>query len=322
MTRSRGFTLTEMAMAVVILALLLFAAMVPFSTQIDVRNVAETRRTMDSIKDTLIGFAQTNGRLPCPANGSTRAGTIDSTTWPTAFAAGAEQWDPVNNQCYAALGVVPWTTLGVPETDSWGRRFTYRVTPAFADGVTLPAGPTWQARLNNTGMGNFSPAQSMPGLLSPANQNPTCPATSGTPPYVLLPSPTLSSFALCSLGDITLFTRTVSAATPLGTSLPLVFISHGKNGWGAWQPSGTRMPMPVVGSDEAANVNGTASTANGVTYAQWTFYSRNPTPAASGCSDPAPLGASASPLCEFDDLVVTVPTSTLIARVVAAGKLP
>jgi hypothetical protein len=30
---------------------------------------------------------------------------------------------------------VPWTTLGVSETDAWGRRFSYQVTSAFADGL-------------------------------------------------------------------------------------------------------------------------------------------------------------------------------------------
>ena len=33
----------------------------------------------------------------------------------------------------AAWGVLPWATLGVGETDAWGRRFTYRVTAKFAD---------------------------------------------------------------------------------------------------------------------------------------------------------------------------------------------
>jgi prepilin-type N-terminal cleavage/methylation domain-containing protein len=315
----RGFTLAEMAMAVVILSLLLFAAMVPFSTQLDVRNIADTRRTMDSIREALLGFAQTNGRLPCPANGATRAGTIDATTWPTSFAAGAEQWDAANNQCYIAFGVVPWTTLGVPETDAWGRRFTYRVTPAFADGI---ARNSWQSRL--TAPAGF-PSQNLgvttggpPPTSSPADQNPTCPSPAGS----LSPAPSLSSFALCSLGDIAVFTRTISAATPVGSSLPLVFVSHGKNGWGGWQSSGVRTPMPAAGSDEAANVNATATTPNGLAYTQWTFFSRNPTPAASGCSDPAPLGASASPLCEFDDIVVSIPAATLITRMVAAGKLP
>jgi len=313
MTPSTGFTLTEMAMAVVILALLLFAAMVPFSTQIDLRSLAETRRTMDSIRESLLGFAQTNGRLPCPANGATRAGTIDATTWATSVAAGAEQWDPANTRCYIAFGVVPWTTLGVPETDSWGRRFTYRVAPAFADGIALN---TWQSR--STAVPGTFISQNTPAILSPANQSPTCPS----PAAALLPPPTLASFSLCSLGDIALFTRTISAATPTGSALPLVFISHGKNGWGAWQPSGIRLPLPTAGSDEAANVNGSATTASGIAYTQQAFFSRNPTPAVSGCSDPAPPNTSASPLCEFDDTVVSVPASTLIARMIAAGKLP
>jgi hypothetical protein len=33
----------------------------------------------------------------------------------------------------AAEGVIPWTTLGVAETDAWERRFTYRVFAEFAN---------------------------------------------------------------------------------------------------------------------------------------------------------------------------------------------
>jgi hypothetical protein len=32
--------------------------------------------------------------------------------------------------------------------------------------------------------------------------------------------------------------------------------------------------------------------------------------------------ASGAPLCEFDDIVVTISSSTLVARMVAAGRLP
>jgi hypothetical protein len=144
------------------------------------------------------------------------------------------------------------------------------------------------------------------------------------PPHTLTPAPTLSSFALCSLGDIAVFTRTQSgtAATPAGSALPAVFISHGKNGFGAWQSTGIRLPAPVAGSDEAANVSGTIQATPPGTYLQWAFYSRNPTPSAGGCSDPLPPGAGASPLCEFDDVVVTISSSALIARMVAAGRLP
>jgi prepilin-type N-terminal cleavage/methylation domain-containing protein len=34
--------------------------------------------------------------------------------------------------CQENKGVLPWLTLGVPPTDKWGNRFTYRVDPAFS----------------------------------------------------------------------------------------------------------------------------------------------------------------------------------------------
>src|SRR5713226_889518 len=158
MSKSTGFSLVELAVALAIIALLLAGALIPLSTQIDVRNGADTQRSMDSIREALIGFAQANGRLPCPANGATPAGTVDTTTWPASIAAGAEQWNAGANVCYTAIGVVPWTTLGVAETDAWGRRFTYRVSPVFSD--------LWGASTWSTTTGTI-PA-------SAGTQNPAC----------------------------------------------------------------------------------------------------------------------------------------------------
>jgi len=318
MSRDKGFTIAELAVATAILALLLFGALIPFSTQVEIRNIADTRRTMDSIKDAFLGFAQANGRLPCPANGATPAGTVDSSTWATPVAAGSEQWDPANTRCYIQFGVVPWTTLGVSETDAWGRRFSYRAAPAFADAISLN---TWQSRQNSV-PGSY-PSQAAPFLTSPGDQSPTCPPSLPPgPPYVLSPAPALSSFALCSLGDIAVFTRTVSAAVPLGSALPAVFISHGKNGYGAWQPSGIRITVPAAGTDEAANANGGSPPQPPGPGANLVFYSRTPASATAGCADPAPPASSGSPLCEFDDIVVMISSNVLIARMVAAGRLP
>jgi hypothetical protein len=130
---------------------------------------------------------------------------------------------------------------------------------------------------------------------------------------------------LCSLGDIAVFTRTVSAAVPLASALPAVFISHGKNGYGAWQPSGIRLLAPPAGTDEAANANGGTPPEPPPPNpnASWAFYSRNPAGAVGGCADPAPPPTSSgSPLCEFDDIVVMISSNVLIARMVAAGRLP
>jgi prepilin-type N-terminal cleavage/methylation domain-containing protein len=274
MNRCKGFTLAEMAVAVVILALLLFGALVPFSAQVDIRSVADTRRTMDSIKDAIIGFTQANGRLPCPADGTIVAGTAS---------AGAELLSGAspNTTCTAAFGVVPWATLGVPETDSWGRRFSYWVSPIFADGI---------------GVGTFN-------NTFPSPQNPAC-------PIPIIPAPTQSSFALCSLGSFTVNTRSEStyAATAVGSALPAVIISHGKNGNGAYTPTGSILAAPT-GADEIANANH-ATGAN-------TFFSRTPTPSSSPCND-----AAGPSFCEFDDTVVMISSSVLIARMVAAGRLP
>ncbi|HYS56862.1 MAG TPA: type II secretion system protein [Burkholderiales bacterium] len=289
MSRSKGFSLVELAVAFAIIALLLAGALIPLSTQIEVRNVADTRRSMESIRDAITGFAQANGRLPCPADGTLPAGGADAAGRP----AGAEQLTPTTlpppatAACTNSFGVVPWTTLGVPEVDGWGRRFSYWVTPIFADGIgVVPA----SAAFNNT---------------FPGAQNPPCTAP--------IPAPTQSSFALCSQGSFTVNTRNESThvASAVGLVLPAVIISHGKNGYGAYSVSGSILAAPT-GADETANATHTGAPA-GVT----TFYSRIPTPPASPCND-----AAGPAFCEFDDIVVMISSSTLIARMVAAGKLP
>src|SRR5256885_16692225 len=80
MNRSKGFSLVEVAVAVSIVALLLAGALIPLSTQMDVRNSADTQRSMESIREAIIGFAQANGRLPCPADGSVPAGAAGAGT--------------------------------------------------------------------------------------------------------------------------------------------------------------------------------------------------------------------------------------------------
>jgi prepilin-type N-terminal cleavage/methylation domain-containing protein len=296
MSHSKGFSLVELAVALAIIALLLAGALIPLSTQIDVRNVGDTQRSMESIREAIVGFAQANGRLPCPADGSIAAGAanagIEAISGNSCAAVNSASCTAINGAipCW----VVPWATLGTPETDAWGRRFSYRVSPAFAD---LNAAGTWAT-------------------TTPAAQNPGCAPT---------PVPTApTSFALCSLGSIAVFTRggTSTTAVLSGAALPAVIISLGKNGFGAWQPSGTRLGPIPVGNDEAANANGNTTATPTGGYSSWAFYSRTPTPAAAGCVDPAPGATNAAPACEFDDIVVMISSSTLITRMVAAGKLP
>ena len=300
--RHKGFSLAEMAVALAIIGLLLAGALMPISTQLEVRNTADTRRSMELIREAIIGYAQTNWRLPCPANGALASG---------ATGAGSEQWDSTNSRCTTSLGVVPWGALSVPETDAWGRRFSYRISTVFSDAIS-----------NVTYASSTTVTPANAALVSPAAQSPGCVPT---------PTPALSSFALCSLGDIAVFTRndTTHAVSPVGSGIPAIIISHGKNGYGAFQTNGIRAAAPNDGNsdgvpdqnaDEAANATGTTtlSPASGYTYLSYAYYNRNATPAASGCSD----SAAGSAFCEFDDIVVAISPTTLVTRMISAGRLP
>ena len=120
-TKHAGFTLTELAIVMIIMALLIGGMMVPLSAQQDIRNNAETARQLDEIREALLGFAVTKGYLPCPAK-STFNGEEDRN-------AGSEKC--TGGKRY---GSIPWTTLGLKPSDSWGHLFLYSVTPVFSHG--------------------------------------------------------------------------------------------------------------------------------------------------------------------------------------------
>jgi len=112
-----GFTLIELAVVIVVIALLLGSILVPLTSQVEQRKVLETQKTLDEIKEALIGFAMINGRLPRPATSSSD---------------GTER-----GNCTTELectGFIPWTALGVSKVDSYGKIIRYSVTPAFANG--------------------------------------------------------------------------------------------------------------------------------------------------------------------------------------------
>jgi prepilin-type N-terminal cleavage/methylation domain-containing protein len=121
---TKGFTLVEIAIVLVIVGLLLGGLLMPLATQVEVQRRIETEKTMEQIREAIIGFAMVNGRLPCPA---------DPATATTTAGAGVARPFGAITCAGGVIGVVPWTTLGVSEVDAWGRRFTYRVTDVFVD---------------------------------------------------------------------------------------------------------------------------------------------------------------------------------------------
>ena len=136
--RARGFTLVELAVVIAIVALLLGALLVPLATQIQGRNIKETRRSLAEIKEALTGFAMTQGRLPCP----------DTDPVPDGF---ENDVPPCGVWPQSTEGFLPYLDLGVPATDAWGRVFRYAVASEFTK-PTIPGAPpaTGQLDLNDT----------------------------------------------------------------------------------------------------------------------------------------------------------------------------
>ncbi|RZT04580.1 hypothetical protein SAMN05216319_3633 [Duganella sp. CF402] len=66
-------------------------------------------------REALLGFAMTHGRLPRPAISAQD---------------GREMTTPCNRD--SCTGFLPWVTLGVVGSDSWGKLLRYSVSPSFA----------------------------------------------------------------------------------------------------------------------------------------------------------------------------------------------
>jgi type II secretory pathway pseudopilin PulG len=121
-----GFTIMEIAISLAVMAVLAVGILVPLVSQLQQRNVSVTEKTLNDIKDALMGFAAVNGRLPCPA---------------VATGTGAEAFDPAagngpgNGKCASFWGFVPARTLGITPVDregfaldGWNNRIRYAVS--------------------------------------------------------------------------------------------------------------------------------------------------------------------------------------------------
>lgn len=118
-----GFTLVEMAIVLVIFGLLLSMFLTPFTAQRDAQNRAKTAVLLNEAKEALMGFAITNGYLPCP----------DSDAVPD----GIENLNASGTNCTSAEGVLPWNDLGTERVEAWNHYLRYRVDSTFSRRDTL-----------------------------------------------------------------------------------------------------------------------------------------------------------------------------------------
>lgn len=160
-----GFTLTELAIVMVIVGLMLATLLPSISVQMDLRNYNETQQRLNDVREALIGYALTHSAtdgkpyLPCPD-------TNDD---------GKE--NRTGGVCDASEGRLPWSDLGIGQHDSWNNRIRYRVHSSFANantGFSLASTATLRvcAELANCGTGSSKDlATSLPAVLVSHGKN-------------------------------------------------------------------------------------------------------------------------------------------------------
>ena len=124
-----GFTLVEIAIVLLIVTILLGYTVALFPQQQRLKQYRALERDMDRVVEAVIGFAQVNGRLPCPAiPNSGGFEDIDD-----------DDVDP--DGCFNYGGFVPVDTLGLDGRlnadslllDPWGNPYRYYVTNVDTD---------------------------------------------------------------------------------------------------------------------------------------------------------------------------------------------
>jgi len=131
--KHQGFTLIELAIVLVIIGVVLGGFISTLSSRIEQAKRERTAVQLKEIKRALVGFAISNGRLPCPAlpDGN-----------------GLEGPNTGSGLCTRNNAFVPAQTLGLTGPynrdglllDSWNNPIRYSISSANANAVTKPDG--------------------------------------------------------------------------------------------------------------------------------------------------------------------------------------
>jgi prepilin-type N-terminal cleavage/methylation domain-containing protein len=281
--RDLGFTLTELAVVMTIVAFLLGSLMYTLSAQSDQRNHDETRRRLEQARELVLSFAVINGRLPCPAR--------SANTVPAPVIVAGDEVRNAAGQCngdtgagatddyyggsagLVTLGLLPARAIGYAQVDpagfavdAWGNRLRYAVAKTKTNCVN-PLAPGVLADPHFVHAGNMKNN----GIACQANDLLLCKSGAGV------------TAATCGVtvppGANQLVTTGLVAA---------IIFSMGKNGALA----------PAAGTDEARNVD-----ADPV----FVFHPRTD---------------ASFPTGEFDDQFIWITVGELYGKLIAAGVLP
>ncbi len=227
MTRTRGFSLIEIAVVLFIIAILGGAIAQYLTGQISTAKQGITLTRQAAIKSALINFVARNNRLPCPAKAILASGATGD---------GVEQGaqgvcDGNILSAGVATGEVPWVSLGLSSDsaiDGYSNRFTYQVTVAAT---------------------SLNP-QTIMGLKGAITIHSAGPGVLASPSATVAPGNQLND---CR-SDMTI--AYTSITNPCAAVV--VVVSHGADGYGAYTDRGVPIAFPasVTGADAPANADG------------------------------------------------------------------
>lgn len=211
--RQSGFTLAELAIVLLIVGLLLAGLLIPLSAQIDLRRTGDTQRTLEDVREALIGFSLANGRLPCPASSSSKG-----------------QESLAGGTCTNFHdGFVPGVTLNVAPLDAdgyvldgWNNRLRYATARNTASPYDLF---TTSDGMKNKGMANLTPnlyvcaaAPATPGICGGST-----PLAAAVPAVIFSPGP---NGAAGSGGSDDNYNSDSSKHTVATPPVPVYFVSN------------------------------------------------------------------------------------------------
>jgi len=284
-----GFSLAELAIVLFIVAVLVGTTLAISSVQRELAQYKEVDREMDKILEKVIGFAQINGRLPCPspaASAGVSSGGGDSA-------------------CSKVSGFVPWDTLGIQGSltgesllaDPWGNPYRYYVSSTDANGDGN-ADFTFAGQMQEIGLGDKwdnktdpdNPVVGTDGIRDLDGQFVICDAAATT-------------FDICDGGANEVFGNAPTTKGPYQGAVA-VLVSVGKNG--------AVLPDFAANPDEYENYGSTPEGQYYVKNSLITLGSRRTTfvKRTTGFAD------------DFDDIVKWIAPSTLFTNMIEAGQLP
>ena len=254
--RQGGFSLIEVAIVMVIVAILLTTIGLPLAAQVEARRIEETRRMLEDAKEALLGFAMANGRFPCPAFAnatSNSAGRESFCPGASGTCVGSETQvvQPQGNCSNFYNGFLPAATLGLSSLDElgflkdgWGNasnRIRYAVFDGNVAGNNFPF--TSQAAMQSATISNLGAAATE--YLQICNSGTGVTATTCGPSANTLTNK--APILLFSLGQNAL-AGAVGTDESKNTDGNIVFVSHApvKGGSNEFDDIATWIPVSII----------------------------------------------------------------------------